>query len=393
MQTDIHLKHFTECIRESKRPIGLLFGAGCPKSVTDEDGEPLIPDTKGMRRIIRDEAIENGHRDIWEEVVGQVKGDQEDESDISIERILSQVRGLHKYSQIDTPERMTKEELNDFETIITEEIVNLVSVTLPDKRTGFENLSTWLGSIDREEPVEIFTTNYDLLIEEALENHHIPYFDGFVGGNQPFFDRHSIANADLPDEWIRLWKLHGSMNWVVQESQDSIRIWRTDSPADKRAVIHPSNRKYDESRKMPYLTLIDQLKDHLKKDDSVLFVVGYSFEDEHINDIILQALREEPSSTVFAFMYGNLDGYDMVTDMAESRGNFCVFAQDSGIIGTKYEEWATREEEPSSSSERIGIEWCKDDEEEKWDEVFTLGDFESFGEFLRSVTGYGWEDT
>ena len=390
MQTDTHLKHFTECIRESKRPIGLFLGAGCPKSVVTESGGPLIPDTKGMRERIRGEAIECGFEDVWEEVIEHVVEEDEDESDISIERILSQVRGLHKYSQRNGPEQMSKEDLESLEKLITNEIVDLVDVNLPDTRTGFENLSTWLSSIDREEPVEIFTTNYDLLIEESLEDQHIPYFDGFVGGNRPFFDRNSVANADLPTRWVRLWKLHGSMNWVVQENQDSIRIWRTDSPTGQRAVIHPSNRKYDESRKMPYLTLIDQLKDHLKKDDSVLFIVGYSFEDEHINDVILQALREKPSSTVFAFMYGNLEKYDSAVKMARGRGNFCVFARDSGVIGTKREEWSSREESPNSN-QRIGIEWQEDGEEGNWQEVFTLGNFEKFGEFLRSVTGYGWD--
>ena len=230
MQTDTHLKHFTECIRESKRPIGLFLGAGCPKSVVTESGGPLIPDTKGMRERIRGEAIECGFEDVWEEVIEHVVEEDEDESDISIERILSQVRGLHKYSQRNGPEQMSKEDLESLEKLITNEIVDLVDVNLPDTRTGFENLSTWLSSIDREEPVEIFTTNYDLLIEESLEDQHIPYFDGFVGGNRPFFDRNSVANADLPTRWVRLWKLHGSMNWVVQENQDSIRIWRTDSP-------------------------------------------------------------------------------------------------------------------------------------------------------------------
>lgn len=37
---------------------------------------------------------------------------------------------------------------------------------------------TWISGTGREHPVEIFTTNYDLLFEQALERTHVPFFDG-----------------------------------------------------------------------------------------------------------------------------------------------------------------------------------------------------------------------
>ncbi|MCZ8488372.1 SIR2 family protein [Vibrio lentus] len=42
--------------------------------------------------------------------------------------------------------------------------------------TPYHDLCTWIGSIDRRMPIELFTTNYDLLLEEALEDEEIPYF-------------------------------------------------------------------------------------------------------------------------------------------------------------------------------------------------------------------------
>ena len=39
--------------------------------------------------------------------------------------------------------------------------------------------------------INIFTTNYDNLIEKALEKNHIDYFDGFSGRINPKF---STAN-------------------------------------------------------------------------------------------------------------------------------------------------------------------------------------------------------
>ena len=68
---------------------------------------------------------------------------------------------------------------------------------------------------------EIFTTNYDLLLEKAMEHNHVPYFDGFVGSYEPFFWSESIektvSHNDLTFNWIRLWKIHGSLNWEFRK--------------------------------------------------------------------------------------------------------------------------------------------------------------------------------
>ncbi|MBL0283769.1 MAG: SIR2 family protein [Zoogloea sp.] len=53
----------------------------------------------------------------------------------------------------------------------------------------------------------------DLLVEQAFEAYKIPYFDGFIGSWQAFFDLASMENEELPSRWGRLWKVHGSVNW------------------------------------------------------------------------------------------------------------------------------------------------------------------------------------
>ena len=55
---------------------------------------------------------------------------------------------------------------------------------------------------------ELFTTNYDLIIEKSLEEIRAPYFDGFVGSYEPFFWQESIekfvGSSDLTLNWLRL---------------------------------------------------------------------------------------------------------------------------------------------------------------------------------------------
>ena len=70
-------------------------------------------------------------------------------------------------------------------------------------------------------------------------------------------------------------------------------------------LIYPSHLKYEQSRKMPYLALIDHLSDFLKKDPALLITCGYSFNDEHLNSSLLNALKSNPSSTIIALLFGD----------------------------------------------------------------------------------------
>jgi len=127
LQIESHLEHFTACIRESRRPLGIFLGAGCPKSISGSaDGaDPLIPDTKGMTLSVRDRVIRQGYEDTWEVVLDQVKPEGVDLEDINIEKILSQVRGLSQYSREDGEGSLQKENLEALEYEICEEIVDL----------------------------------------------------------------------------------------------------------------------------------------------------------------------------------------------------------------------------------------------------------------------------
>ena len=70
----------------------------------------------------------------------------------------------------------------------------------------------WYDSANRHFLKEIYTTNYDMLIEMALEANYTPYFDGFSGSYEPFFFPESIESFpnedDSTSKWIRLWKIH-----------------------------------------------------------------------------------------------------------------------------------------------------------------------------------------
>ena len=98
---------------------------------------------------------------------------------------------------------------------ICNQIGTIVNQSLYEGPSPYTEFVSWISGTDREHPVEIFTTNYDQLFEQALERSRAPYFDGFTGASAPFFDPSSVASNDLPSRWTRLWKLHGSLGWTA----------------------------------------------------------------------------------------------------------------------------------------------------------------------------------
>ena len=177
-------------------------------------------------------------------------------------------------------------------------------------------------------------------MEQALEDTSIPYFDGFVGSRQSFFDLRSVEDNLIPKHWSRLWKIHGSINWYQKTNKEVFRsdAFKNDGK-DASFLIYLSHLKYDQSRKMPFLALSDQLSRFLKQPSAALILCGYSFNDDHINDTIVNALKSNPTAIVIALMFGNMktdnkENYPKGVEIAQKRHNISFWTNDEAIIGT-----------------------------------------------------------
>jgi hypothetical protein len=249
----------------------------------------------------------------------------------------------------------------------------------------------------------LLTTNYDLLLEEAFESLKVPYFDGFVGTRFPFFDLRAVEDNLIPNHWTRLWKIHGSINWYLKDNKD---VYRSTSLEECDSyIIHPSHLKYDQSRKMPYLALIDRLNKFLRQNSAVLILSGYSFSDDHLNDTILNALRANPTAMVIALLFENLtttkeekDGEEVITkttinyekalELAENRSNLSIWTFDEAVIGGLRAKWNPMKSD-YDAEENIGnaVKPIKDDDGNIVGYNFELGDFAVLGDFLQELIG------
>src|ERR1700690_676047 len=208
------LNYLQQCLSGNKKPLGLFIGAGCPMAVrVGTNGEsPLIPDVAGLTEIVRKELAEC--KDCGPLLITIAENFKKDmRSSNTVEDMLSHVRALRVVAGHDQVRGFSAEQLDLLDDKICQLIHEVVDRTLPTALTPYDSVASWVNAIRRDDPVEVFTTNYDLLLEQAFEGARVPYFDGFAGARRPFFDLRSMEEDVLPPRWARLWKLHGSINW------------------------------------------------------------------------------------------------------------------------------------------------------------------------------------
>jgi hypothetical protein len=301
---------------------------------------------------------------------------------------------------------LTEKNLSDLEKEICKKIVEKVYVSLPNRDTPYHQLAQWIHLIDRgDSPIECFTTNYDLLAEQAFEETGVAYFDGFVGSRQPFFDLRAIEDSLIPKHWTRLWKVHGSINWYLNSNKEIYRS--TEVKEVDSCIIDPSHLKYDQSREMPYLALIDRLNSFIRQTSAVLITCGYSFGDKHLNDAIVSALKANPTAMVIALLHGtytfkNNDGtvvprYEKAFSYAKKRFNLSAWTFDEAVIGGKQDKWNVSKPETLDDDNLADAivnipEIIKDTKSGGNDETINhfqlqLGNFSKFGNFLQALIG------
>ena len=389
-----HLKALRQTLSQDKKPIGFLISAGCPLSVEmEEDKYPLISDMKRLFDYVSKELTSKDENpNNYDKLITELKFTEKKED--NLEDILSFVRSLKEVAQGGGVVRGLKEaDLIQLEKSICTKIVEKFKVELPDKNTPYHKFARWIGTIERDKAIEIFTTNYDLLMEQALENASIPYFDGFVGSRQSFFDLRSVEENLIPTHWARLWKIHGSINWFQKNNKE---VFRSDAfkndEKDASYLIYPSHLKYDQSRKMPFLALSDQLSRFLKQPSAALILCGYSFNDEHINDTIINALKSNPTAIVVALLFGKMNNeklefnYAKGVEIASDRHNVCFWTDDEAIIGTNRGKWIKPISEIDDDIKQFIIE------NEDGSITLKMGDFKIFANFLCSLIGLTPED-
>lgn len=362
-----------QVLSQGRKRIGLLVGAGAPYAIkvdeagnVSETGKPLIP---GVDALTADVLADLGG--VEATAASAIRAELG--AGANIETILSRIRLLETALGTVSANGLNGAGYGALGKAMCAKIGAIVGPALPSQRNAYNELVSWVSSTQRRHAVEIFTTNYDLLFEEAFEKARVPYFDGFSGGNAPFFDPVSVAGDDLPSRWSRLWKLHGSVGWALEGG--SVVRGRGRSATH---LIYPDHLKYDLTQKQPYSALFERLKRFLLTPDTLLLTTGFSFRDAHVCAVIEEALAMNANAAVFAFQYKALAQEEPVCSMAYNLPNLSVYACDGAVIRGVSGSWRPGEL-PKNWQEIRASFWDRRSEEGPF--VFRLGDFADFTRF------------
>ncbi|QXO65478.1 SIR2 family protein [Morganella morganii] len=370
---DRFMSDLRQVLSQGRKRIGILVGAGAPLAISvnenneiDSNGQSLIPGVEVLTQ-----RATSGLSTIQAEAVEAIKVSLG--STANIESVLSRIRLLEQALGKTEVQGLDSEGYKQLGKEICNKIAEIVGVCLPKGRNAYTDLIAWITGTVRSSSVEIFTTNYDFLFEEAFERVRSPYFDGFSGGSKPFFDPVSVAGDDLPARWTKLWKMHGSLGWALEDGAVVRGYGR-----EAAELVYPDHLKYDLTQKQPYSALFERLKRFLLTPDSLLLTIGFSFRDAHICAILDESLAMNANTAVLAFQYQTLAKEEPVVKLASDRPNLSVYAADGAVIGGVLGEWRPGELPKNWGSIRESF-WAP-----RWPnepDLFLLGDFAAFARF------------
>lgn len=163
-----------------------------------------------------------------------------------------------------------------------------------------------------ERTVNVFSLNYDCLVERAADSAGLALTDGFRGHFEANFQPENFLDAIgryesrrnrlvfVPRQGIiHLYKLHGSLGWYSDGRGRITRI-RPDlsHPAGQHnLMVPPQHRKAADTGYTPYATLWSEFRAYLTNDAprllNRLVCVGYGLADGHVNAVLDAALQRE----------------------------------------------------------------------------------------------------
>jgi len=364
--------------------IGFFFGAGTSCALNIPNVEQL---TTGIEAKLTGDHLANFKlvKTDLETIITIKK--------VNIEDILNQIRRIRELTGETAKEYQGVSGANA--KLLDKEVCTIIYAIIAEKESladidKTKKFFAWLSLLNRDFSKEIFTTNYDLIIEKSLEASQIPYFDGFVGSYEPFFWQESIdqfvSKNDLTQNWIRLWKIHGSLSWFWKEdpktkAQQIIRIGKIENIKDEEneLVIYPSKEKYDSSKKQPFIAYFDRLKNYLLSGELLFVFTGYSFSDQHINEIIFNCLRQNNRLTALVFFFQDSE-VENLHKQTSSYMNLNVFGPTKAIINGNLGEWEYLASD-LKPNEKPDSYWNTADKK------FKLGDFNELVNFFITNSG------
>jgi hypothetical protein len=295
--------------------LSLLTGAGISSAIHYMAKNTSGAGMEGMTITEFKEQIEKKAKETAEKT-GRGAPNIEDEI-----RIINElIRGLEIYLSnkeaddlIDKVDKLKKELERGITNFANSVLKSEYNIVTSDKEEPSEYLMNFLLSfasrIATRERLNLFTTNYDRMLEFGAELAGLHLIDRFVGSISPIF-RSSRLNIDLHynppgirgeprymEGVVNYTKLHGSVDWI--EDDGIVRRFalpygaediKTYSMSKGSLMIYPNASKDRETAEYPYVELFRDFASAIVRPNSTVVTYGYSFGDDHINRVLSDML-------------------------------------------------------------------------------------------------------
>jgi len=205
----------------------------------------------------------------------------------------------------------------------------------------------------RDPRLKLFTTNYDLCFEQAASalggvvidgfsftppRHYDPRYFGYDIIRRP---RSSEDQGNYLEGVFLLYKLHGSVNWA-RFANGLIQEKINPSP-DEACLIYPARGKYQQSFLQPHLESMSQYLAALREPNTCLFAIGFGFNDDHLSEPLLAAVRSNPHLRLIIANPGIIDRESEGTKSNPYWQNFFTLAkngEDIWFVNASFQDFA-----------------------------------------------------
>lgn len=282
---------FRQALTEFFRSQNLLVltGLGTSLCIKGSDGNSLAPTMAHLWDAIKEKVTSKEFYEICARVRHPKTGNDKWIKDVEL--LLSKCHLAQEYDASD--------KVSDF--IRSAEAIIVELCDFIDDKSALDVHESFLRRIGRRPTrhprTKLFTTNYDLAFETAASRIRFNVVDGFSHTLPQEFDSSYFAydlvrrddDGTVPNyipNVFHLYKLHGSIDW----QQEDERLVKRNSPDDP-VLIYPRHSKFELSYESPFLDLMGRFQNALRQSDTSLLVVGFGFNDKHLTQPILSAIR------------------------------------------------------------------------------------------------------
>lgn len=199
----------------------------------------------------------------------------------------------------------------------------------------------------RDPRLKVFTTNYDLCFERAAAQQGLIPVDGFSFTHPRFYDSRFfgydiVRRSRLTDEHgdylegvFHLLKLHGSVNWA--RAKDQTLVEKMSPLPSEACLIYPVKGKYQQSYLQPHLELMSQYLASVREPNTCLIVIGYGFNDDHLSEPILAAVRTNPHLRLIVVDIKAEEGVSKADHYWDSLGKLANNGEDVWLINASFQ--------------------------------------------------------